>query len=134
MSVEPTKEELLDDYRARQVATVLNIRGEVLPRDDDLPETDDGGFVVDIDGCNIDARRLHVLQLDYSPVQIEIRHGIPRETVSALLRKTADWIEQEGDRLMELEVGQLARRVPPASVWCNELDDRDDGFEEEAEQ
>jgi hypothetical protein len=121
MSSEPTKEQLLDDYRARQVATVLSLRGEVLGHEEQAGEEVDPAAVVDADGCNLDARVIYALQLDYSPVQIEIRHGLPRDVAAALLRKAAEWIEQEGDRLMELRAGQLASRVPTSSEYSEEL-------------
>jgi|GEM_PF-5900883 len=127
MSEEPSKELLLSDYRARQVATVLSIRGEILVSNDDLDASAGRPKIDDADGCNIDARVTHALQLDFSPVQIEISRGVPREAAAALLRKTADWIEQDGDRLMNLEPGQFARRVPPASDLSQEVDE---GFDD----
>ena len=121
MSSEPTKEQLLDDYRARQVANVLCLRGEVIGQEDQADEAGETPAIVDTDGCNLDARVTYALQLDYSPVQIEIRHGLPREVAAALLRRAAEWIEQEGDRLMELDSGHLANRVPTSSVYSEEL-------------
>ena len=132
MSEEPSKDLLLSDYRARQVAAVLAIRGQILNSVDDPTESYEQATIVDADGCNIDARVTHALQLDFSPVQIEIRLGIPRDAAAALLRKTADWIEQDGDRLMNLNLGQSARRIPPASDLLQELDEGFDGeFDEE---
>lgn len=121
MSIEPSKEQLLDDYRARQVAAVLSLRGEVIGHEDQPDVEDDSSGIVDTDGCHLDARVTYALQLDYSPVQIEIRHGLPREVAAALLRKAAEWIEQEGDRLMELDSGLLAIRVPTSSKFSEEF-------------
>lgn len=126
MSKEPTKEQLLDDYRARQVAAVLSLRGEVVGLEEqagslDAPPVADAPPTADADGCVIDARITYALQVDYSPVQIEIRRGLPREVAAALLRKAAEWIEQEGDRLAELRFGELARRIPVCSEFSEEL-------------
>ena len=121
MSDQPTKEQLLDDYRARQIATVLSVHGEVIAQDESEDAETEITTPADADGCVLDASLTYALQIDYSPVQIEIRHGVPREAAAALLRKAADWIEQEGDRLMDLSFGQTARRIPPGSEWSDDL-------------